>query len=171
MAHVLWNAGYGDPKELQGVTAAWAISSIPGPAGPDRLRPRPHGPVGGAGPTSVKRVALGNGFFCPADCSPLPDLRPWLPPQPENLQEDERHVLECMNGVLGAAASCRWIGLRNSTARSMRAADDSGGSSTIIRSGDVEAAKEVSSVIMSALREAESDGTYSRYKGPARVYG
>ena len=35
----------------------------------------------------------------------------------------------------------------------------------------VEAAKEVSSVIMSAIRDAESDGTYSRYSGAARVYG
>lgn len=35
----------------------------------------------------------------------------------------------------------------------------------------LQAAKEVSSVIMSALRDAESDGTYSRYTGAARVYG
>ncbi len=35
----------------------------------------------------------------------------------------------------------------------------------------LEAAKEVSSVIMSALRDAESDGTYSRYSGAARVFG
>ncbi len=35
----------------------------------------------------------------------------------------------------------------------------------------LEAAKEVSSVIMSALREVESDGTYSRFSGAARVYG
>lgn len=35
----------------------------------------------------------------------------------------------------------------------------------------LEAAKEVSSVIMSALREVKSDGTYSRYSGAARVYG
>ena len=35
----------------------------------------------------------------------------------------------------------------------------------------LEAAKEVSSVIMSAIREAESDGTYSRYSGAARVFG
>ena len=35
----------------------------------------------------------------------------------------------------------------------------------------LEAAKEVSSVIMTAIREAESDGTYSRYPGAAKVYG
>lgn len=35
----------------------------------------------------------------------------------------------------------------------------------------LEAAKEVSSVIMSALRDAEFDGTYSRYSGAARVFG
>ncbi len=35
----------------------------------------------------------------------------------------------------------------------------------------LEAAKEVSSVIMTAIREAESDGTYSRYSGAAKVYG
>jgi hypothetical protein len=35
----------------------------------------------------------------------------------------------------------------------------------------LEAAKEVSSVIMSAIRDSESDGTYSRYSGAARVFG
>jgi hypothetical protein len=35
----------------------------------------------------------------------------------------------------------------------------------------LEAAKEVSSVITTAIREAESDGTYSRYSGAAKVYG
>jgi hypothetical protein len=35
----------------------------------------------------------------------------------------------------------------------------------------LEAAKEVSAVIMSAIRESESDGTYSRYSGAARVFG
>jgi hypothetical protein len=35
----------------------------------------------------------------------------------------------------------------------------------------LEAAKEVSSVITAAIREAESDGTYSRYSGAAKVYG
>jgi hypothetical protein len=35
----------------------------------------------------------------------------------------------------------------------------------------LEAAKEVSAVIMSAIRETESDGTYSRYTGAARVFG
>jgi len=35
----------------------------------------------------------------------------------------------------------------------------------------LEAAKEVSSVITAAIRDAESDGTYSRYSGTAKVYG
>jgi hypothetical protein len=35
----------------------------------------------------------------------------------------------------------------------------------------LEAAKEVSSVITAAIRDAESDGTYSRYSGAAKVYG
>jgi len=35
----------------------------------------------------------------------------------------------------------------------------------------LEAAKEVSTVIMTAIRESESDGTYSRYSGAARVFG
>ncbi len=35
----------------------------------------------------------------------------------------------------------------------------------------LEAAKEIASVIMSALREAESDGTYSRVSSAAKVFG
>lgn len=35
----------------------------------------------------------------------------------------------------------------------------------------LEAAKEIASVIMSALREAESDGTYSRVSSAARFFG
>lgn len=35
----------------------------------------------------------------------------------------------------------------------------------------LEAAKEISSVIMSAIRDAESDGTYSRVSSAARVFG
>jgi hypothetical protein len=35
----------------------------------------------------------------------------------------------------------------------------------------LEAAKEISSVIMSAIRDAESDGTYSRVSSAAKVFG
>ena len=35
----------------------------------------------------------------------------------------------------------------------------------------LEAAKEVSAVITAAIRDSESDGTYSRYSGAAKVYG
>ena len=35
----------------------------------------------------------------------------------------------------------------------------------------LEAAKEISAVIMSAMRDAESDGTYSRVSGTGKVFG
>ena len=67
--------------------------------GPDRFRSCPHGLARGAG-RQVKRVVLGNGFCCPPDCSPLPDLRPWMPAECGWLQKAEQHVLESMNRVL-----------------------------------------------------------------------
>jgi hypothetical protein len=43
---------------------------------------------------------LGNGFCCPADAYPFPDLRPWLPADPRALLRTEESVLENANCVL-----------------------------------------------------------------------
>ena len=98
-AHVLWNAGFGDPSELQVLTEAWGnlLDSV----APD-LIVFDHAPTAllASRGRQVKRVVIGNGFCCPPDCSPLPDLRSWMPPDPRQLQDAEQHVLDGMNRVL-----------------------------------------------------------------------
>ncbi len=98
-ADVLWNAGFGDASELHVLTEAWG--NLLDSAKPD-LIVFDHAPTAllAARGRQVKRVVIGNGFCCPPDCSPLPDLRPWMPPEAEQLQEAERHVLDSMNRVL-----------------------------------------------------------------------
>ena len=98
-AHVLWNAGFGDPAELQARAEAWArlIDSV----GPD-LIVFDHAPTAllAARGRQVKRAVIGNGFCCPPDQTPLPDLRPWMPPEAAALLDDERRALDSMNRVL-----------------------------------------------------------------------
>ncbi len=53
--------------------------------------------------TPVRRALLGAGFFCPADQSPLPNLRPWTSPDPAQLALDEACVLNHINLVLSTA--------------------------------------------------------------------
>ena len=98
-AHVLWNAGFGDASELQVLTDTWR--NLLDSAKPDVIV-FDHAPTAllAARGRQVKRVVIGNGFCCPPDRSPLPDLRPWMPPQPQQLQEAERHILDSMNRVL-----------------------------------------------------------------------
>jgi len=98
-AHVLWNAGHNDPIEVQRLVEGW--EKLFDAVSPD-LIVFDHAPTAllAARGRDVKRVVLGNGFCCPRDCSPLPDLRPWLPPEPARLAEDEARILDSMNQVL-----------------------------------------------------------------------
>lgn len=48
----------------------------------------------------LKAVATGTGFFVPPDISPLPDLRPWQPSDPQALAGIESSVLNGVNAVL-----------------------------------------------------------------------
>jgi hypothetical protein len=98
-AHVLWNNSYSEPGELRFLVDEWNKLL-------DGIRPDlivfDHAPTAllAARGRNVRRVVLGNGFSCPADCSPLPDLRHWLRSDAERLAQDEGRILENMNRVL-----------------------------------------------------------------------
>jgi hypothetical protein len=48
----------------------------------------------------ARRVVLGNGFFCPPDASPYPDLRPGVQSDPARRLADEQRTLATINEVL-----------------------------------------------------------------------
>ena len=48
----------------------------------------------------LKSIVTGTGFFVPPDVSPLPDLRPWQPSDPQALARTEAGVLAGMNEAL-----------------------------------------------------------------------
>jgi hypothetical protein len=101
LPHILHNSGFGDPLELKALAEAWRNLFLS--VRPD-LVVFDHSPTAllAARGIPARRVLIGTGFFCPADEYPLPDLRPWLPPEPERLRQDENRVLSHANGVLTA---------------------------------------------------------------------
>ena len=100
-ADVLHNIGFGDAEELAVLADAWG-SLI------DWIDPQliifDHSPTAllAARGHKARRVLLGNSFSTPPDCSPFPDLRPWLPGDPKTLYQTEGSVLENVNRVLRA---------------------------------------------------------------------
>ncbi len=99
--YVLAEAGFSNPAELQVLTREW--SDLLDSVSPE-LIVFDHSPAAllAARGRRVKRVLLGNGFCCPADCRPLPDLRSRTSSASGQLHVAEQLVLDCANQVLGA---------------------------------------------------------------------
>ncbi len=99
LAHILHNVGFATHMELGGLVAAWrSLLQLIQPA----LVIVDHSPsalVALRG-SPAKKVIVGTGFFIPPNTSPLPDLRPWLPPVADQLEHDEVRTLANINRVL-----------------------------------------------------------------------
>ena len=118
-AHILHNIGFGDAAELAALVDAWR--SLIDWIGPDLII-FDHSPTAllAARGGKARRVLVGDSFCCPPDCTPFPDLRPWLPADRAALFTTEEIVLENTNRVLrlrGQPVLERWGSF---TARWMR---------------------------------------------------
>ncbi|HKD35681.1 MAG TPA: hypothetical protein VKB78_02745, partial [Pirellulales bacterium] len=98
-AHILHNAGFGDPDELRPLVEAW--ESLYDLVQPDLLLAE-HGPTAilASMAREMARIAIGTGFTCPPDISPLPDWRPYLNNDPSQLARDEDRVRTAINDLL-----------------------------------------------------------------------
>jgi len=99
LPHILHNVGFGDVDLLRIMTRAW--QSLIDCVQPD-LCCFNHSPTAMLAARSgrAKRAIFGTGFLCPANCHPLPDLRPWLGDAALRLRQDEDRVLAKVNQVL-----------------------------------------------------------------------
>jgi UDP:flavonoid glycosyltransferase YjiC (YdhE family) len=95
-AEILEGIGFCDFARLIATMGAWRhLFSL--------LRPRvlllDHSPAAllAARGEGIARILLGNGFSIPPRGSPMPDLRPWAPTPPKDLDAADRRVLEAVN--------------------------------------------------------------------------
>lgn len=99
MAHILHNVGFADWEELASRVRGW--STLFELVRPD-LVVVDHSPTALLAlrgfPTKV--TAVGLGFFCPPDTSPMPGFQPLSEQQRRLVTADERRVLENVNRVL-----------------------------------------------------------------------
>ena len=98
-AHVLHNVGFNDVGELRQRVNEWL--HIYRQIQPDVII-FDHSPTALLASRAIqtRRVLLGSGFFCPPDCSPLPNLRPWIKAAMPQVLADEQRVLQLMNTIL-----------------------------------------------------------------------
>ncbi|TWT99064.1 glycosyltransferase [Neorhodopirellula pilleata] len=61
----------------------------------------------------IRTATFGNGFFVPPLISPTPDLRPWLPPDPERTIQSEQIAVTHCNHVLSRFRSPTISGIGN----------------------------------------------------------
>ncbi len=98
-AQILAHVAFGQLDELSALVEAWRNLY-------DVVRPDAivfdHSPSAllAARGVPTRRVLLGTGFFCPTDQTPPYNLRPWDPPDPAKVAQDEAHVLDRINSVL-----------------------------------------------------------------------
>jgi len=98
-AHVLHNSGFSNPVELAGMAEGWR--SLFHFVKPDLIL-FDHSPTAlvAARACRARRAVIGNGFCCPPDVAPLPDVRPWMGDASQSLRRDEENVLANVNCVL-----------------------------------------------------------------------
>lgn len=96
---ILKQLGFAQPDRVEARVRAWHSLF-------DQVRPDlvicDHSPTAllAARCRQLKAIVTGTGFFVPPDVSPLPDLRPWQPSEPDVLARDEATVLNSLNSVL-----------------------------------------------------------------------
>ena len=97
--NVLSDIGWSDERSLEAHTEAWR--NLYRLTKPD-LIVFDHSPTAllAARGAPAKRVIIGNGFTIPADVYPLPNLRVWAKPEPEQLHQEEDALLARANRLL-----------------------------------------------------------------------
>ena len=98
-AHLLHHAGFEDVDELSALYRAW--TGLFNTFQPD-LALFDHSPTAllASRGRDMRRALIGTGFCAPPAQDNLPDMRPWLPALPEQLQRDEQRTLRVANSVL-----------------------------------------------------------------------
>lgn len=96
--HILHNCGYDNPERLRGLVQGWR--SLFERVQPD-LTVFDHAPSAILASTdfSIRRVALGTGFYVPPDVYPLPNLRLSVTLPTDELRASEDRTLSVINAV------------------------------------------------------------------------